>query len=699
MDGMANTLETNKGHLAKLLAQENIRVVFEVVEQPSFDLSNRTLHLPVWQELSADLLDLMVGHEIGHALFTPSDGWYLINEKYTDGNHAIQILEDARIEKKVKRMYPGLVKSFYSGYTKLVERNYFGLSLELMHRLPFLDRLNVYCKLGQRANVSFTSEEQKLVNRAEALETWEDVELLLPDILEASRKDYAKFGTPSKLSSKTSEINEDDVVEGMLSHESDKLPDVVEEWVKEMKRIVPFKKWDRIPSITIRSADAVKAAMLNRNMLPVEYIALPKLDMKEYVVPANIVHRAFREELSPEDIKRSQPSYRVFKEEHRPYITHLVKEFEARRAAKRFARTYVDDTGELDGERIWKYRLTDDIFRKQNIVSDDKNHGMFMLVDFSYSMKPNMIGTIEQMLALVLFCRQVGIPFDVYAFIDNYEWKRELLLCGVAVERGRIKRTLDTRPNTLRINDQSFRLKQLLVHTMNAHDFTQAIQHLLFMANVPRITSSMYTRGTPFSEALIVAKDVVSQFRKATRCDIVTTIILTDGDGGSSLGYVDAKGDSRSFKYYYASYVFENTQTKHTAVVKNINPHGIQTALLQLFQQDTDCRIVGFHLMNRKNYKRIARNYATRSRTFSTSEFDKEFRKTFLPHRYFAFPYDGYQTFYMLPGPELQLEDFSLDDVLGTSYTPQDVAREFKKLQKKRQVSYSFIRHFVHQIA
>ena len=65
----------NKSTLAKLLAEEDIFVVHKQMETAYFNSKTRELGLPIWkdEEMTPAIYDLMVGHEIGHALWTPLD--------------------------------------------------------------------------------------------------------------------------------------------------------------------------------------------------------------------------------------------------------------------------------------------------------------------------------------------------------------------------------------------------------------------------------------------------------------------------------------------------------------------------------------------------------------------------------------------------------------------------------------------------
>jgi len=59
-----------KGNLAKLLAAENLVIEHKKVATASFDVVNRVLVLPIWDRASSTVYDLLVGHEVGHALYT-----------------------------------------------------------------------------------------------------------------------------------------------------------------------------------------------------------------------------------------------------------------------------------------------------------------------------------------------------------------------------------------------------------------------------------------------------------------------------------------------------------------------------------------------------------------------------------------------------------------------------------------------------
>ena len=97
----------------------------------------------------------------------------------------------------------------------------------------------------------------------------------------------------------------------------------------------------------------------------------------------------------------------------------MVQQFQMKQAADADRRTDVTKTGVLDTTSMINYRWSEDIFLKNEVHSDAKNHGMVMYIDWSGSMSGILKDTVEQLLVLVEFCRKVGIPYEVYAFSSN----------------------------------------------------------------------------------------------------------------------------------------------------------------------------------------------------------------------------------------------------------------------------------------
>ena len=165
----------NKSTLAKLLAEEDIFVVHKQMETAYFNSKSRELGLPIWkdEEMTPVIYDLMVCHEIGHALWTPLD--MLENAAVRKIDHSfVNILEDARIEGKVKSKYPGSVGVFNRGYVDLIKKDFFGTAKKNISSFNLIDRINVFFKSND-ITIPFSDEEKGWVEKTAATKTPDDV--------------------------------------------------------------------------------------------------------------------------------------------------------------------------------------------------------------------------------------------------------------------------------------------------------------------------------------------------------------------------------------------------------------------------------------------------------------------------------------------------------------------------------------------
>jgi len=157
-----------KSLLAKMLATENIHVVHKKMPTAYFDTKNRELGLPILKEMNGDIYDLMCLHEVGHALWTDNDEWMKIVKKDNDDDlpkSFINITEDVRIERKIKAKYPGGLKSFLRGYTKLYRDDFFGTAHRDFETMNLADKINLHSKVGSITGITFNEEESAIYDK------------------------------------------------------------------------------------------------------------------------------------------------------------------------------------------------------------------------------------------------------------------------------------------------------------------------------------------------------------------------------------------------------------------------------------------------------------------------------------------------------------------------------------------------------
>ena len=160
-----------KSQLAKLLATEDLVVEHKKVETACFNVHTRVLTLPMWEKAGNEVYDMLVAHEVGHALYTPDRNWL---EDVKVPPQFVNIVEDVRIEKLMKRRYLGLPKTFYAGYQVLADEDFFGVECDDVTKMNLADRVNLYFKIGNFVNIPFDHEEEIIVKTIEQCETFDE---------------------------------------------------------------------------------------------------------------------------------------------------------------------------------------------------------------------------------------------------------------------------------------------------------------------------------------------------------------------------------------------------------------------------------------------------------------------------------------------------------------------------------------------
>src|SRR6056300_259141 len=189
-----NTLNIDsKSNLAKLIATENLAVQFNNVKTASFDTLNRILTLPNFKISDKDVYDMLIAHECAHALFTPTDGWKKISSD--DKLRAYcNVLEDCRIDKKIQKKYPGVVKNYINGFDIMMKQNFFGLKdRDINTDLMLIDKINLFYKSSKRLPFNFSNSDKLWLKEVDKLKSFNDVVKLAKKLLNWQKKEVEKM--------------------------------------------------------------------------------------------------------------------------------------------------------------------------------------------------------------------------------------------------------------------------------------------------------------------------------------------------------------------------------------------------------------------------------------------------------------------------------------------------------------------------
>lgn len=571
--------------LARLMATENLSVVHSAsAPTASFSMDSRTLTLPVWAGMSDSLYDMLVGHEVAHALWTPFEsikGFEAdiarVGDNFGVAKDFVNIVEDARIERAIKAKYPGLKRDFVRGYDEMMQRDLFGIGDGDVNDLPFIDRLNIHFKCGSLAAVQFNADEQVFVDRMERVSTWDEVLDLAHDLydycaqnepqdqqqnangVESAGGDSDESGVDSESdggsSSGNDEGDSDEKSDGASSpdgkdgdedgdsSDSSMTGDTGEGDEGAAAASQGASKGDGpVPTAptTQRAMEQSLEQMRDESGKNYHYGTIPTCNLEHTVIPMKDVVKQFNSESvhMGTSFAVECSRYDDFRRESGKIVGQMAQWFEMKRRADEDANTMTALTGEIDLERLVDYKFSEDIFLRNEVVPEGKNHGIVVLLDWSGSMSGLMEDTVKQALQLIWFCERVNIPCEVYAFTSQ-RWDADGQMWGYTSDGEEKAPRFNVTDGTF-TPDNWLNLLQFYTSSASARDRRDALHRLWYLGRafdghaVYIRSKRLALSGTPLPEAMMAMDTLLADFRARHGVQIMNLCVLSDGCGTPS---------------------------------------------------------------------------------------------------------------------------------------------------------------------
>ena len=735
---------TKKSTIAKLLAEEDIHVVHKRAETASFNVVTRELVIPIFKdEISNDLYDLFVCHEVAHALWTPLDMLDACHEQGIDKS-IVNVLEDARIEKMFMDKYPGSVRNFKAGYKELVEKDFFGIANTNLAKLNIIDKINIFYKTGLG---EFTAEEKVLIDAVGQLKTPEDVISLAAKLCEFAKEQQEKQMQQQQGASGGSGDEQEDETQLQSSGSSGQEGDQEEEQntsgsgseegqdeqeglsstSEQGQEAAEKSAGDRVGTndagksnndgqLKASTDSSYQKAMDSHNNKEAHdrsYVRLPKsVDLKKMIMGYReyeaLVKEIYTCNHDPEFAAKVSEKYQEIFSENKKAVSYMVKEFEMKKSADQYKRASVSKTGTLDMNKLHTYQYNEDLFAKMTTIPGATNHGMIMFLDWSGSMVDNIDYTMKQLFNLVWFCQRVKIPYQVLAFTDRMKNRPEEY----------------SEPKLGEYNFGDFRLLELFTHKQTKKQSQFIMETMISMIanwtgrgyNVwqewgawpTSIPTAINLGGTPLNAAILNAHRIGTQFQKENKVQKLNFVFLTDGDSNSHSDHwvlrEDYDGNPIMWSGGHSDYNDTHITDPVTGakVVNQARGRRDQTKVLLslLKQQMPDASITGFFIAGHGRKGSVPVQVIESK--FGLGRFtDKEkivaIQKELRDKKVAVCTQEGYDEYYILPRGER-------DDVEGElefkdNMRAAGMAREFMKHTSKRTLNRQLLNKFIQKVA
>lgn len=728
-------MSDSKSLLAKLLATENITVRRNAQAQTaSFDVKYRVLEMPVWHGISSDLEDLLTVHETGHALDTPYDGWIkaidTIGKKYyttpTKRQSAaikgfLNVIEDARIDKRQKRRYPGSRRNYLIGYKELLERGFFGPPSTDYNTYNFIDRINVYFKGGVSLGIKFSLQEMPFVKRIENAETFDDVISLtdeiysycktqgesdqktLSDMIKSEEEGFESSDEDDEdgeeidcddddVGASSSDDNYDDEDEEESDPKSNQSNSVKQNTKGSSGSEENFDE-DFVPESQTEKVWQEKQKELADTTTEYVYITLPKFELKNIVDDYKVFIKENQEKNNNITVNfhaTVAQQVKKFKLDENNAISFMVKEFEMKKAADMYSRINISKTGVIDTNKLHSYKYNDDIFRRLTTVPTGKNHGFIMFLDWSGSMLSNFNSTMKQLFSMAMFCKRVQIPFEVYSFRElNYKEKNSYY------NESNFFKTV--KGNAVL---QPFKMRNILSSRMSLNELNAAFNILWRLSVQSNYAEPM--SGTPLNAAIVVASELVNQFRQRNKLQVVNTVFLTDGGSNPISGVSGYSSNSWSGSKVNRQYVLQDDVSKREYYLSKRNSYidgeELTDNLLRILKARTNSNLIGFYLYS-SGYS--GSSMSSLYRTFFGNVLNqKHYDDTcnmWKNNKFISVTSSGYDQYYVINAKSMSVDKNDL--LVNSSMTKSKIAKAFTSFANNRSINRVLLQRFISSIA
>jgi hypothetical protein len=632
--------------LAKLMAGEDIDVIQKNAPTAYFDLKYRRLIIPNWKNLSVVEEEMLVGHEIGHALYTPLDTWTTELDAFDGSKKVFQnvmnVVEDARIERKVKTKYPGMRHIFYFGYEELFKRGIFCVDDETALLGNLIEQINWNYKIPGK--IDFTKHQMfdHFVAKIDAIVTFEDVVALSKEVYQYCKEEHENKKSPGK-DNQESEGEDNQESEGEDNQESEGKDNQESEGKDNQESEGKDNQESEGKDDSSSDSDSfenkygnnkleqAKEEFLKKNQDQIRSAQtkyIPEIDLKKIVISYKTVLDSFfhmkgiskppisveddEDDVEPIDFNIST-SRTSFNKTRKYTIDYYSKIFEMKKKASEYKKTLNFRSGKLDMNKLTNYKFDDKIFMTGQIKFKGKNHGLVVFLDMSGSMSQILKSCLVQVLELVSFCRNSGIPVSVYGFSDinftgncrdsNHRWY------GYKV---------DVAPEHQVNMPHAFHLIEYFSPQMSIKEYNTMFDTIV--SGEYRNSSYFQLSGTALAAACLCLEAVVNKMKMENGSEVVNAIFLTDGgdsNGGDLHTYHGSVFDPKT-KMKVSFDTINKTLTNHS-VFSSYETNTVPMAILELMKKRVHyVNVVNFYIHNMRSKKsRHGRKYTDTAAPFA----------------------------------------------------------------------------------
>jgi hypothetical protein len=281
-----------------------------------------------------------------------------------------------------------------------------------------------------------------------------------------------------------------------------------------------------------------------------------------------------------------------------------------------------------------------------------------------------------------MFCKRVGIPFQVYGFTSPH---------------GGMDRTLELDKSVSRFDSSDLQMIELYSSSMSKKDLEFAMRTSVYAAHDPYYFQSRLDRlgNTPLNAALMAMQYAIEDFRKKHPVDKMRLITLTDGESNSvriNEGN-DLRGDDRAWNW--KTPIITEVNKKKIELARGYQASHENTAKIIRAVCGDDISVMNFFIADNRGLRQEL------YRIFPYQESKQQAaRKQMRDTGAFVIDGDiGYDRRFIIANKGSAISSQSDDLEVAEGATPAQIARAFKKFSGSKKNNRVVAKKFAETVA
>ena len=317
-------------------------------------------------------------------------------------------------------------------------------------------------------------------------------------------------------------------------------------------------------------------------------------------------------------------------------------------------------------------------------------------------MANELLATVKQVLNLTAFCKKVQIPFEVYAFTNDWFPAQRAMDIeeGKEIDYDSYHHYPGIEKNKIYIDSRMFHLLNFVSSRSNAKEYERQCKNLWREASVYRnyagyqATIGCGLSGTPLNEAVIMLNYIIPQFKKQNDLQKVNVCILSDGEGcQSGYGheiYIDHK-DEYTVRPRRIDYGIRLRDRQTGRVYPEFEYDTITNIFIQQVRdRNPDVNVIGFRILSGSQLQGFVGRYATYEGYSQVQKQWKKEKSAIIPNP------QAFSALYAISNNGL---DDTAEFNVESGAKKGEISRAFKKMLGSKSTNKKLLNSFVEYVS